>query len=119
MRIRNPSYYQVRIQKSPSHEEIPPYRQSVVLVAGLALAALLLCGEEEPVLLVVCVGGPGEGVQPPRHGGGRVRLRLAGCTARRGRFRFLPILVELLPDLCTNSIIAAIHIKGVPNVEVY
>ena len=100
---------------------IPPYRQSVVLVAGLALAALLLCGEEEPVLLVVSVGGPGEGVQPPRHGGGRVRLRLAGCTARGGRFRFLPTLGELPPDLCTvpYSIIPAFHIKSVSYVEAY
>ncbi len=74
---------------------ISTYRQSVILVAGLSLAALLLCGEEQPVLLVVGVGGPGEGVQPPRHGGGRVRLRLAGCTTRGGRFRFLPVLGEL------------------------
>jgi hypothetical protein len=59
-------------------------RHGLVLVAGLALAALLLSAEEQPVLLVVGVGGPGEGVQAG-DGGGRVGLRLAGRAARRRR----------------------------------
>ena len=64
------------------------YSHGLVFVAGLSLAALLLGAKEEPVLLVVGVGGPGEGVQAAGDGG-RVGLRLAGRAARRRRHRLL------------------------------
>ena len=71
-----------------------PCLTHLVLVAALSLAALLLCAQEESVLLVVGVGGPGEGVQQAARTRGqssrrRVRLRLAGGAARRRGQRIL------------------------------